>query len=110
MSMLGPGPPILVDPPTTRHNKGSAEREMPSTSKKHHDQDGSTILRIPKVSMPSSTSVPIPVTSPVPSMPTKLRVRKDLMYLGLMANAPAPQTAAAPTSQHQQQHQQLKDP
>ena len=94
-SVLGPAPP-LIDPPTTSrsHNKTSSETAG-STSKKHDSSDGSTILRIPKVSMPSTSSIPTPVTSPVPNMPTKLRVRKDLMYLGLMANPPAPAAASA---------------
>lgn len=79
---LGP----IIEPPTTR-NRASAEREPspgPSTSKK---DDSSTILRIPKVSMPSSSTAdlqPAQVTSP-PPMPTKIRVRDDLMYIGLMA-------------------------
>ena len=102
-SVLGPAPP-LIDPPTTTsrsHNKSSSHETAGSTSKKHDSSDGSTILRIPKVSMPSTSSVPTPVTSPVPNMPTKLRVRKDLMYLGLMANPPsasAPASASTATS------------
>ena len=95
-SLLGPGPPIIdPHPPTTRHNKTSAAVESApskSHSKKHHDntQDGSTILRIPKVSMPSTTNTAHTVTSSVhqAAMPNTLRVRKDLMFLGLMANPP----------------------
>merc|ERR1711971_480199 len=63
-----------------------------SHSKKHHDntQDSSTILRIPKVSMPSTTNTAHTVTSSgnQAAMPTTLRVRKDLMFLGLQANPP----------------------
>ena len=96
-SVLGPGPPLIDPPPpqTTRHNKTSAAVESApskSHSKKHHDntQDGSTILRIPKVSMPSTTNTAHTVTSSgnQAAMPTTLRVRKDLMYLGLLANPP----------------------
>ena len=95
-SVLGPGPP-LIDPQsqTSRHNKTSAAVESApskSHSKKHHDntQDGSTILRIPKVSMPSTTNTAHTVTSSgnQAAMPTTLRVRKDLMFLGLQANPP----------------------
>merc|ERR1719270_261931 len=99
--MLGPGPPI-VDPPS---KKEKSEKEKPSTSsnKSKHDntQEGSTILRIPKVSMPSTASTP--VTSSVPTMPTTLRVRKDLMFLGLMANPPATTTPPAPSPKGKQQ-------
>ena len=95
-SVLGPGPPLIDPPPqTTRHNKTSAAVESApskSHSKKHHDntQDGSTILRIPKVSMPSATNTAHTVTSSgnQAAMPTTLRVRKDLMFLGLQANPP----------------------
>ena len=91
-----PAPPSTLDllsmsPPATRTSRASSEREpspVPSTSTSStvKKDDGSTILRIPKVSMPSTTSAPpAKITSP-PPMPTKLRVRKDLMYLGLMAN------------------------
>jgi hypothetical protein len=91
-SMLGPGPPI-IDPPTTRHNKTSSSETSASTSRnasKHDSSDGSTILRIPKVSMPSTTNTAHTVTSSgnQAAMPTTLRVRKDLMYLGLLANPP----------------------
>merc|ERR1711971_925904 len=74
-----------------------------SHSKKHHDntQDGSTILRIPKVSMPSTTNTAHTVTSSgnQAAMPTTLRVRKDLMFLGLQANPPVADANPNPESQ-----------
>jgi len=77
--------PAPIEPPTTRQ-RASADRESSpvtvATNKK--DSDNSTILRIPKVSMPNN---PHPeAASPPPTMPTKIRVRSDLQYIGLMAN------------------------
>lgn len=101
----------IVEPPTTRQ-RVSAERETspaPSTSKK---DDGSTILRIPKVSMPNSSSSseqPPQVTSP-PPMPTKIRVRSDLMYIGLMAKGKEMEQKEQQEEQGKNLMQLLNDP
>ena len=85
-SLLHLPAPTPIEPPSTR-GRTSAERESSSpvpTNKK--DADNSTILRIPKVSMPNNPSSHHPPAASPPPMPTKIRVRSDLQYLGLMAN------------------------
>ena len=73
--------PAPIEPPTTR-GRASAERDSSSPGSSNNKQQNDTILRIPKVSMPNHQPNPV---SP-PPMPTKIRVRSDLQYIGLMAN------------------------
>lgn len=117
---LGP----IIEPPTTR-NRASAEREPSPVQSSKKADDNSTILRIPKVSMPSSSTSEAPASSstvtspPPPNMPTKIRVRDDLMYIGLMAKGkegqeerPTTTDRKKPSSSQQPQNlmQLLSDP
>ena len=84
---IPPAPSLLhlpspIEPPTTR-GRASAERDSSSPGPSNRQQQNDTILRIPKVSMPNHQP---DAASPPPSMPTKIRVRSDLQYIGLMAN------------------------
>ncbi len=94
----------IIEPPSTRQ-RTSAEREsspVPSTSSSSSCTDTSTILKIPKVSMPSTT--PPQVSSPpMTSMPTKIRVRSDLTYIGLM---PKGQDSSGNSGESKKGHQQ----
>eukprot|EP00095_Tigriopus_kingsejongensis_P003267 snap_masked-scaffold69_size418775-processed-gene-3.20 protein:Tk03267 transcript:snap_masked-scaffold69_size418775-processed-gene-3.20-mRNA-1 annotation:"hypothetical protein Phum_PHUM604780" len=83
-------PDLPYVPPTEEEDEGSeadstytakeASSTSPSQAGSRKDSTDSTILRIPKV--PSSTA-----ESPS-ALPTKIRVRTDLMHLGLMAKPP----------------------
>ena len=82
-------PAPIVDPPSTRGR--SSDRDTPPASaapsrKEATADQGSTILKIPKVSMPSSA----PEGPISPPMPTKIRVRSDLKFIGLEPNKPKP--------------------
>ena len=82
-------PVPIPDPPTTRGRSSDRDTppasEAPSRKEATADQ-GSTILKIPKVSMPSS----VPEGPISPPMPTKIRVRSDLKFIGLEPNNPKP--------------------
>ena len=73
--------PAPIEPPTTRQ-AASAERESSPVPSSSSSKQNDTILRIPKVSMPNNQ----PDAASPPPMPTKIRVRSDLQYIGLMAN------------------------
>ncbi len=78
--------PLVIEAPTTRR-RSSQEREAGAGQNANNAGSASTILRIPSVSMPaagSSGASASPAMSP-PGMPTKIRVRNDLMHLGLVA-------------------------
>ena len=70
--------------------KTNSKSPLPSTS-----ATSDTILKIPKVPKPSNSSATetsttsAPLASP-PNMPTKIRVRTDLMHLGLVARGTEP--------------------
>ena len=103
-----PLPTVEETPPPTTSGRGRSRSRETSPAPIPHkkgkeatDTSGGTILKIPKVSMPSTMEPP---TSP--PMPTKIRVRSDLKYIGLEPNNPP----GPPKQQAQQQQSKNKPP
>ncbi len=78
------------------------DEPTPAKKAKVDQTDSSTILRIPNFPVPKT--VQQPETSP--NMPTKIRVRTDLMHLGLKPKGDIPTATATATSGGPKQQQQ----
>ncbi|TRY78422.1 hypothetical protein TCAL_16669 [Tigriopus californicus] len=87
--------PVIEDEDGSEVDSTYTEKEQsvsPTQSASRKDSTDSTILRIPKVPISgtgTNSNQTLPAESPA-NLPTKIRVRTDLMHLGLMAKPPEP--------------------